>query len=63
MTTTLSILACAVCYGDPTSAQTQGMNLAIFTMLGVTFGVLGAFAAVFVHFARRARRAAGSGAA
>ena len=27
---------CAVCYGDPSSAQTHGANLAIFTMLGVS---------------------------
>ena len=58
MTTTLAILACAVCYGDPSSSQTQGMNMAIATMLGVTAVVLGAVGATFAYFARRARQAA-----
>jgi heme/copper-type cytochrome/quinol oxidase subunit 2 len=40
-------LACAVCFGDPNSSQTHGMNWAILTMLGfiaVVFAGLGAFA-------------------
>ncbi len=55
MMMTFSILACAVCYGDPGSAQTQGMNMAIFTMLGVTAVVLGGLGATFAYFARRSR--------
>jgi heme/copper-type cytochrome/quinol oxidase subunit 2 len=51
-----SLLACAVCFGDPNSAQTQAQNSGIFVMLGVTGVVLGAFAALAVYFWRRARR-------
>jgi len=50
------LLACAVCYGAPGSAQTRGMNFGIFTMLGVTGVVLGGFGGLFFSFARRARR-------
>jgi integral membrane sensor domain MASE1 len=57
MMTLTMILACATCYGDPNSSQTQGMNLAILTMLGVTAVVLGSFAALFIVLSRRARRA------
>ena len=49
-------LACAVCYGAPGAAQTRGMNLGIFTMLGVTGVVLSGFGGLFFCFARRARR-------
>ena len=49
-------LACAACYGAPDAAQTRGMNFGIFTMLGVTGGVLGGFGAMIFCFARRARR-------
>lgn len=52
-----AILACAACYGDPNSSQTQGMNLAIFTMLGVTAVVLGGIGIAIAYFARRARQA------
>lgn len=58
MMTTLLIVACATCYGDPNSAHTQGMNAAILFMLGVTGFVLGGLGTVFVSFARRARRLA-----
>ena len=51
-----ALLACAVCYGDPSSAQTHGANLAIFTMLGVTGLVLTGCASFMVTLARRARR-------
>ena len=50
------VLACAVCYGNPASPQTRGMNFGIFTMLGVTGAVLGGFGGLFFSFARRARR-------
>lgn len=48
-------LACATCFGDPGSAMTQGMNLAIITMLGVTALVLGGCAAGIWMLAKRAR--------
>lgn len=37
---TQDALACATCFGTPQDAQTQGMNAAIFTLLGVTATVL-----------------------
>ena len=51
-----TILACATCFGAADSSQTNGMNMAIFTLLGVTGVVLGCFAAAMVYFVRRARR-------
>ncbi|MDW8344628.1 MAG: hypothetical protein RMM51_09070 [Verrucomicrobiae bacterium] len=56
MMTSLLILACATCYGDPNSSHTQGMNAAILFMLAVTGLVLGGLGTVFIGFARRARR-------
>jgi len=50
------LLACAACYGDPNAPQTHGMNLGIFTMLGVTGVVLASFGGMIFCFARRARR-------
>jgi nitrate reductase gamma subunit len=47
--------ACPVCYGAPDSASTQGMTAAIFSLLGVTGGVLAAFAAMFLRIRRRTR--------
>ena len=53
------VWACATCFGDPNDPQTQGLNAAIFTLLGVTYGLfLAMFAAGFVMW-RRSRRAAG----
>ena len=48
--------ACAVCFGDPSSLQTQGVNMAMLTLLGVTGVVQIAFAAAFIVFWRRAKR-------
>jgi hypothetical protein len=45
--------ACSVCYGAPDSSSTQGMTAAIFSLLGVTGGVLAAFAAMFLRIRRR----------
>jgi hypothetical protein len=47
--------ACPVCYGAPDSSSTQGMTAAIFSLLGVTGGVLAAFAAMFFRIRRRTR--------
>ena len=33
-------MACTTCFGTPDSAQAQGMNAAIFTLLGITGSVL-----------------------
>ena len=47
--------ACPVCYGAPDSASTQGMTAAIFSLLGVTGGVLAAFATMFLRIRSRTR--------
>lgn len=47
--------ACPVCYGAPDSPSTQGMTAAIFSLLGVTGGVLAAFATMFFRIRRRIR--------
>ena len=47
--------ACPVCYGAPDSTSTQGMTAAIFSLLGVTGGVLAAFAAMFLRIRKRTR--------
>ena len=54
--TTGKASACAVCFGDPSSLQTQGVNMAMLTLLGVTGVVQVAFAASFIAFWRRAKR-------
>lgn len=51
-----TILACAVCFGAPDSPQTQGAQMLVFTLLGVTGVVLGGFAWMIVYLVRRARR-------
>ena len=56
MNLTAIILGCATCFGASDSPMTEGQNMAIVTLLGVTFAVLGCFAAVMVYFARRAKR-------
>ena len=56
MATPRVLLACAVCYGAPDAAETNGMNLGIVTMLGVTGVVLGGFGVMIFCLARRARR-------
>ncbi len=48
--------SCPSCYGNPDSSATEGMNMAILSLLGVTGGVLAAFGAFFVHLMRRAQR-------
>ena len=46
-------LGCPVCFGEPDSSSTQGMNAAILSLLGVTGGVLGGFASIFLRLRRR----------
>jgi heme/copper-type cytochrome/quinol oxidase subunit 2 len=52
----VALIACATCFGAPDSSMTQGMNMAIFTLLGVTGVVLGGFIWMIVYLVRRARR-------
>ena len=51
-------MACPVCFGAADATVRESMNLGIFVLLGVTVGVLGAFARFFVNLARRSRNAA-----
>ncbi len=47
--------ACPVCYGDPQSNMTAGLNMAVLSLLGITGSVLAAVAAFFVFLRRRMR--------
>ena len=49
------IFACATCFGDPNSKATQGMNLAIITMLTITGGVLSSFLSFIYILNKRAK--------
>ncbi|MCL4691718.1 MAG: hypothetical protein KJ060_04315 [Candidatus Hydrogenedentes bacterium] len=48
--------ACATCFGDADSAQTQGMNMGIVTLLGVTGIVVGSMTAVTLGILLRMRQ-------
>jgi heme/copper-type cytochrome/quinol oxidase subunit 2 len=47
--------ACPVCFGDPNSPMTKGMNSAIIFLLGIVGFIWVAFAALFFTFWRKAR--------
>ena len=51
-----SAAACAVCFGDPNSAMTAGVNNAIMTLLIIVGVVQVGFVALFWSFRNRARR-------
>ena len=54
------VLACPICFsGDPDSQLAQGMNWAVFTLLGVTGGVLSGFVGFIFHLIKRSRQALG----
>ena len=50
-----SALACPICFGASDAPAAQGMNMAIFTLLGVTGGVLGSFLGFIAYLFKRAR--------
>jgi LPXTG-motif cell wall-anchored protein len=50
-----SARACPSCYGAADSSMTDAMNMAIFTLLGVTGSVLLGLVAFFVYLRKRAR--------
>lgn len=54
-------LACPICFGgiDPDSQIGRGMNWAVFTLLGVTGGVLSGFVGFILHLVKRSRQALG----
>ena len=54
------VLACPICFGgDPDSQIAQSMNWAVFTLLGVTSGVLSGFVGFIFHLIKRSRQALG----
>ena len=52
---TSSAFACPSCYGDPESPMTDGMNMAILALLGITGSMLALFGAFFLYLRRRFR--------
>ena len=48
-----SAQACSVCFGDPDSDMTKGLNAGVLALLAVVAIVLSGFAAFFVFVARR----------
>ena len=57
-------LACPICFGgDPNSPEAQGLSWAVFTLLGVTYGVLSGFVGFIFHLMKRSRQAMGHDAA
>ena len=53
--------ACPICFGgDPGSDEARSLNWAVFTLLGVTGGVLSGFVGFMFHLLKRSRQALGS---
>lgn len=48
-----TVTACPTCYGAPGSPMTDGMNMAILSLLGITGGVLTGVVAFFLYMRRR----------
>jgi hypothetical protein len=46
------LLACAVCYGEPSSPTSRGLTLAILSLIVVALAVLGGVLAFFIHVHR-----------
>ncbi len=51
------VWACATCFGAQDSPQTQGMNMAILTLLGVTYTLFGGMLTTAFVLWRRNRTA------
>ncbi len=50
--------ACPICFGiDPSSQLGQGVNWAVFTLLGITGGVLSGFIGFIYHLVKRSQQA------
>ena len=47
-------LACSVCFGDPNSAMTQGVQAGMLVLLGVIGVILTLLAALMIFWMRRA---------
>ena len=52
-------VACPVCFGDPSSPMAIGASWGILLLLGVTLGMLAAFASFFLYLVKRSRTALG----
>ena len=52
-----TMIACAVCFGAADGPMLDAARLGVLVMVGVTCGMLGAFAAFFVRVRRRAKHA------
>ena len=48
--------ACAVCFGNPESPQTLGMQYAMLALLAVVLSVLLSLAMFFVYLLRRSKK-------
>ncbi len=53
-----ALIACAVCYGDPSSKLTEGAVAGVGLMVGIVAVVLAAVAGIAIYWARRARAVA-----
>jgi predicted transporter len=49
-------LACPVCFGNPGSAQTKGVQAGVLALLVVTVGMLASIAGFFFIYLRRRMR-------
>lgn len=55
------IWACPICFGLETgSDEAQSLNWAVFTLLGITGGVLSGFVAFIFHLLKRSRQVLGN---
>ena len=53
-------LGCPICFGvDPDSQIGQGVNWAVFALMGITGGVLSGFVGFILHLVKRSRQALG----
>lgn len=50
------LTACPSCYGAADAPMTEGMNMAILSLMGVTGSVLVAFVSFFVYLRKRTRQ-------
>ena len=53
-------LGCPICFNlDPDSQIVQGVNWAVFALLGITGGVLSGFVGFILHLVKRSRQTLG----
>jgi len=52
-----ALLACPVCYGAADSPMTQGMNMGILSLLGITGTMLAGIGTLLLRFRKRLARA------